>query len=104
MLIHRENHAGTHRGHNAQVQSSRSVFRPPTAYRRGGHALVHARVQLLLEAEGHLLQHIVDVEDAAGRDPQLLDDAQHEDVRAREAGEEERLQRQDALARRVGEA
>ena len=67
------------------------------------HALVRrspARLpRRLLAAKDHLLQHLVHVEDAARREPELLDDAQHEDVRAREAGEEKRLQRQDALAR-----
>ena len=49
----------------------------------------------------HLLEHVVDVEDAAVGLPQLLDDAQHEHVRAAERGEEERLEREDADPRRV---
>ena len=39
------------------------------------------------------LRHLVDVEDPSRGLPELLDDAQHEHVRAAQRGEEEGLQR-----------
>ena len=45
---------------HARTAHAPSVFRALTAYRPGAHVLVliHARRQLILEAEGHLLQHV----------------------------------------------
>ena len=44
-----------------------------------------------------MLEDLVDVEDAAAALPELLNDAQHEHVRAGQAGKEEGLQPEDAV-------
>ena len=69
----------------------------------GAHRAAHPKVELLLEAKDHFLEHLVDIEDAAGGLPELLNDPQHEHVCACEAPEEDRLEREDPL-RRVASA